>query len=160
MIYKILKIQNCGRFKNYVPSNEKYGWNGVFEKINTIYAENGSGKTTFTQILKSATKNDCELMEKRKTLQSQDSICVEILLDDKKSVVFSSKKWKKNIPRIEVFDSFFSEDNMYVVSLGNYDNPGDFYDIVPNSDKIIEEINKWTRKRRNLAHNIRKTRRQ
>ncbi len=127
--------------------------------MNTIYAENGSGKTTFTQILKSASKNDCELMEKRKTLQSKDPIYVELLVDNNNRVVYKSKKWKTNIPRIEVFDSFFSEDNMYVFSLGNYDNPGDFYDIVPNSERKIAEIKKWTRKRHNISINIRKTRR-
>ena len=56
-------------------------WNGVFEKINTIYAENGSGKTTFTQIIKSLSGKDLDLslVSRRKTLQTKESFiyCIQ-----------------------------------------------------------------------------------
>lgn len=158
MIHKIIKIQNCGRFIDYQPSEKDYGWNGIFGKINTIYAENGSGKTTFTQILKSLSQGDCELMEKRKTLQAKDSIVVRFLLDDKSQLSYESGVWKKNLPGIEIFDSFFAETNMYVLSLGDYNNPGDFYDIVPGSLGIINEIQTWIKKRRWNSNSLRLTR--
>ena len=158
MIHKIIKIKNCGRFIDYHPCEKNYGWNGIFGKLNTIYAENGSGKTTFTQILKSLSQGDCELMEKRKTLQAKDSLVVELLLDDKSQLSYESGEWKKNLPGIEVFDSFFAETNMYVLSLGDYNNPGDFYDIVPGSLGIINEIQRWIKKRRWNSNSLRLTR--
>lgn len=82
MIHKIIEIQNCGRFLDYKPSEKEYGWNGFFSQKNTIYAENGSGKTTFTQILKSLSGNGCELVEKRKSLQSSTPIKISILNDN------------------------------------------------------------------------------
>ena len=159
MIHKIIEIQNCGRFVNYKPSEKEYGWNGIFSNINTIYAENGSGKTTFTQILKSASDNDCELMEKRKSLHSINPILVDLLLDGNVRVSYKSGKWKNNISGIEVFDSFFSEDNMYVFSLGNYDNPSNFYDIVPNSKQLLHDIQKSIQQRKRISNNIRLTNR-
>ena len=159
MIHKIIEIKNCGRFVNYKPSEKDYGWNGILKRVNTIYAENGSGKTTFTQILRSLCKNDSELLEKRKSLQTKDPIKVEFITDKKDHVIYTSKKWKNNIHRIEVFDSFFSEANMYVFSLGNYDSPSDFYDIVPNGERVISEIKKWIQKRKRISNSIRTTKR-
>lgn len=48
---KLLKIENVGTFVK-VEFNTP-NWNGEFKKYNAIYADNGCGKTTFTQLLKS-----------------------------------------------------------------------------------------------------------
>ncbi len=74
MIDKLLYIKNCGRFINCTISPNY--WDGTFSKINTIYAENGSGKTTFTQILKSLSGSqvDIENVSKRKSLQTSQNI--------------------------------------------------------------------------------------
>ena len=137
MIHKIIEIKNCGRFVNYKPSEKDYGWNGILKRVNTIYAENGSGKTTFTQILRSLCKNDSELLEKRKSLQTKDPIKVEFITDKKDHVIYTSKKWKNNIHRIEVFDSFFLLSNMYVFSIVHYHRSFDFYDLVLNRERVV-----------------------
>lgn len=157
MIHKIIEIHNCGRFANYIPSEKEFGWNGIFSKCNTIYAENGFGKTTFTQILKSLSGHSCELVEKRKTLQSSEPIKISILNDKKKKIEFRANEWSNIVPFVEVYDSYYSESNVYIVSLGNYESPSNFYDIVPNAYELIQEIKKWTRKRRNYVNNIRNT---
>lgn len=160
MIHKILEIQNCGRFLNYKPSEKEYGWNGIFSQKNTIYAENGSGKTTFTQILKSLSGNNCELVEKRKSLQSITPIRISILDDKNKKYVYQTNNWNNFIPFVEVYDSYYSESNIYIVSLGNYEFPSNFYDIIPHGYDLIREIKKWRHKRSNYATNIRNTNRE
>ena len=160
MIHKIIEIQNCGRFLDYKPSEKEYGWNGFFSQKNTIYAENGSGKTTFTQILKSLSGNGCELVEKRKSLQSSTPIKISILNDNNKKIEYKTNNWSNIVQFVEVYDSYYSESNIYIVSLGNYESPSNFYDIVPNGYVLINEIKKWRRKRSNYATNIRNTNRE
>mgnify|MGYP003440364967 FL=1 len=158
MIHKIIEIQNCGRFVDYKPSEKEYGWNGIFSKLNTIYAENGSGKTTFTQILKSLSGRNCELVEKRKTLQSNNPIKISILNDHNKRLSYNSdNNWNGVIPNVEVYDSYYSESNVYIVSLGNDENPSGFYDIVPDGMKMMNEIKQLTRRRKSVTANMRGT---
>lgn len=158
MIHKIIEIQNCGKFVDYRPSEKEYGWNGVFSKLNTIYAENGSGKTTFTQILKSLSGHSCELVEKRKTLQSSSPIKISVLTDVNKRLSYdSNNNWNGVVPNVEVYDSYYSESNVYIVSLGNDEYPSRFYDIIPEGNKLINEIKQLTRKRKSVSANMRGT---
>ena len=63
MIHKLLKIENVGTFVK-VEFNTP-NWNGEFKKYNAIYADNGCGKTTFTQLLKSCkSMRDAQELEK------------------------------------------------------------------------------------------------
>ena len=158
MIHKIIEIRNCGKFLKYNPSETAYKWNGIFSSINTIYAENGSGKTTFTQILKSLSGNSCELVEKRKSLMACDPIKISVIDDHRKQYVFSINDWSEYMPYIEVYDNYYSESNVYVVSLGNYDTPSNFYDIVPDGYTICNKICISRRKRRNCSVAIRNIR--
>lgn len=159
MIHKIVEIQNCGRFVDYKPSDKEYGWNGIFSKCNTIYAENGSGKTTFSQILKSLSGHSCELVEKRKTLQADTPIRVSIITDNKKPAVYDATDWNVVVPNIEVYDSYYAESNIYVVSLGDYESPSTFYDIVPEGNKMMREIKQLMHRRKRVSANMRNTRR-
>ena len=47
MIHKLLKIENVGTFVKVEFNTPNQ--NGEFKKYNAIYADNGCGKTTFTQ---------------------------------------------------------------------------------------------------------------
>ena len=44
MIHKLLKIENVGTFVKAEFNTPN--WNGVLQKYNAIYADNGCGKTT------------------------------------------------------------------------------------------------------------------
>lgn len=157
MIHRIIKIQNCGRFKRFTPSEKEYGWNGIFAQKNTIYAENGSGKTTFTQILKSLAHKDCDLVEKRKSLETNEPINVLLCVNKNKMLTYGIHNWSSTVPHVEVYDNYYSESNMYIVSLGNYEAPSIFYDIVPNGYNLINKIKKLRHKRSNYPANIRRT---
>ena len=64
MIHKLLKIENVGTFVK-VEFNTP-NWNGEFKKYNAIYTDNGCGKTTFTQLLKSCkSMRDAQELEER-----------------------------------------------------------------------------------------------
>lgn len=148
MIKKLLYIKNCGRFTDCKP-NPSYEWNGQFSKVNVIYAENGSGKTTFTQILKSLKEKDYSL-QNRKSLVSQNGIYISLMYDNKQ-VNYCNERWNSQLKSIEVFDNFYVEANVYVIGLGTYEMPSDFYDLVMSKserDLINQLVSKKRRSKR------------
>ena len=159
MIHKLIKIDNCGKFVNYKPSESNYKWNGVFSKINTIYAENGSGKTTFTQILKSLSGNNCDLVEKRKSINTEGPIHISLLDENNKIYSYQATDWTRYIPFIEVYDCYYSESNVYIVSLGSYESPSNFYDLVPEGYELLNQLRELRHKRKNESSYIRNLRR-
>lgn len=160
MIHKIIKIQNCGRFVDYKPSEKEYGWNGIFSRKNTIYAENGSGKTTFTQILKSLSGKCCSLVAKRKSLQTKSPVSVSVLDDANRKLSYNIDKWDAHLLNIEVYDNYYAENNIYIISLGSQESLSNLYDLLPDGNMIMAEIQKWKHKRKNLSANIRNIRRE
>ena len=63
-IHKLVSIHGIGKFQKY--DVQKPEWNGVFNNCNAIYADNGSGKTTFTQILKSLNRDfDIRILQEK-----------------------------------------------------------------------------------------------
>lgn len=135
MIHKLLKIENVGTFVK-VEFNTP-NWNGEFKKYNAIYADNGCGKTTFTQLLKSCkSMRDAQELEERKTLDSSSAIEVIYINDNKKQCNYSNAKWNYYDDKSDIFDSYYIEDNVYIITLGNYAEPGSYYEIVVGTEAI------------------------
>ena len=109
MITKLLYIKNLGKFKD---STMPYSsWDGAFSKVNLIYADNGSGKTTFTQMLKSLGKSKYDQnLIKRRSFGAETPISIS-LMRGKKQVNFKKNSWSEYNDRVEVFDAFFIESN-------------------------------------------------
>lgn len=135
MIHKLLKIENVGTFVK-VEFNTP-NWNGEFKKYNAIYADNGCGKTTFTQLLKSCkSMRDAQELEERKTLDSSSAIEVIYINDNKKQCNYSNAKWNYYDDKSDIFDSYYIEDNVYIITLGDYAEPGSYYEIVVGTEAI------------------------
>lgn len=161
MLHKLVSIKNVGKFYNYNSGSDN--WNGIFKKVSTIYAENGSGKTTFTQIIKAISDEDNQYIIKRKSLGSNGPISIHILDDNKKPIKYSSNQWNRHINNIEVFDFLFVESNVYLITLGNYENPGTLFEVVIGDEAIqlfnrIKDLRterkRQTQRRRNLRFKI------
>ncbi len=135
MIHKLLKIENVGTFVK-VEFNTP-NWNGEFKKYNAIYTDNGCGKTTFTQLLKSCkSMRDAQELEERKTLDSSSAIEVIYINDNKKQCNYSNAKWNYYDDKSDIFDSYYIEENVYIITLGNYAEPGSYYEIVVGTEAI------------------------
>lgn len=135
MIHKLLKIENVGTFVK-VEFNTP-NWNGEFKKYNAIYADNGCGKTTFTQLLKSCkSMRNAQELEERKTFDSSSAIEVIYINDNKKQCNYSNAKWNYYDNKSDIFDSYYIEDNVYIITLGNYAEPGSYYEIVVGTEAI------------------------
>ncbi|MBR7029317.1 MAG: AAA family ATPase [Bacteroidaceae bacterium] len=135
MIHKLLKIENVGTFVK-VEFNTP-NWNGEFKKYNAIYADNGCSKTTFTQLLKSCkSMRDAQELEERKTFDSSSAIEVIYINGNKKQCNYSNAKWNYYDDKSDIFDSYYIEDNVYIITLGNYAEPGSYYEIVVGTEAI------------------------
>lgn len=135
MIHKIIKIKNVGRLKDVKFG--KSNWNGIFEKVNVFYADNGSGKTTLTQVLKSTTSlNAAQKLLQKKSFDTEEDIEITYFDDKNRQYNYSKGRWNGYISTINVFDSYYVENNVYIITLGNYDEPGSYYDIVVGKEAI------------------------
>ena len=113
MFKKLIQIKNYAKFRNFDVRNSN--WDGSFKKNNVIYAPNGSGKTSLA-LLFSSMKSDNGIVLKKQTFDSEQKPFIKFILEDNKELKFDNG-WNKKIPKIEVFDSFYFEDNLYSISI-------------------------------------------
>jgi len=113
-----------------------------------------------TQIFKSL-KGDDELIGKRKTLGSTEDIDIFLLTDDNKQLKFQNNKWNHYKKNIEVFDSFFIESNVYLITLGNYDRKGNYFEFLLGDEavQLFDKIVALRGQRRKFSQNRVKHRR-
>ena len=85
------------------------------KKTNVIYAPNGSGKTTLALLFNSLSGNN-ELLLKKKSFGSK--IAPEIkFMSGKKELKYTNNKWNRFVPCIEVFNSFYIDENTYTITI-------------------------------------------
>lgn len=162
MIHKFISITNVGNFVNV--SFKFPQWNGILEKYNAFYADNGSGKTTLTQIFKSTQDAKfAQELQKKKTLDSTSGISVVYMNENHQKCNYQNAKWNNYDKKIDIFDSYYIEDNVYIITLGNYQDPGSYYEVVvgDNAIKTYKEIvalvvkrKKETTRRRNWKSSL------
>jgi len=109
MIKKLIEIKNLGKFVSFKPIAKD--WDGIFNKINIIYGENGTGKTTLTQIFKSLISEN-NILKRKQTFSSNEDISIKLLLEDG-LLEFTQNKWNQKNEKLEVFDIYFIEDNVF-----------------------------------------------
>ena len=114
---KLIHIKNYGRFSNFCSKNSD--WDGSFKKINVIYAPNGSGKTTLAELFRS-TQGDCDVVTKKQTFGASQKPDIKFMLNDNKELKFSDG-WNRTVSNVDVFDSFYFDDNLYAISI--HDDP-------------------------------------
>lgn len=108
MIKKIVAIRNVGRLEKYNTSGDL-----TFRKLTLIFAENGRGKTTLTDVLRSLSTGNGEHILGRKTLGSAFPPSAHILLDDDRAVTFKDGAWDGPGPRLAIYDATFIHENVY-----------------------------------------------
>ena len=106
MTEKLLMLRGVGLFENGLDAPVTLG------KFNVLYADNGRGKSTFSDIMRSLITGDGASIVGRKTIQGSFEPEVKLLCD-KTECHFINGKWSKTIPSIVVFDSIFVDANVY-----------------------------------------------
>lgn len=105
MIKKLISIKAVGLFDQSFPAVE-------FKRFNIIYGENGRGKSTLSAVFRSLRSNEPSFIQERYTLTSLNSQEANIMVNGS-NYIFKDGKWNKWLPELEIFDSFFINNNVY-----------------------------------------------
>ncbi len=115
MIQKIQKIEGVGRYHRYsAESLSSTQQPDTFKKMNLIYGENGTGKTTLTHIFRSL-KGDNEVLLKKTSFNYEGSPEIELLTDRESALKFQYQafQWNQFESNLEIFDVHFINDHIY-----------------------------------------------
>ena len=114
MIERIQLIRNVGQFDNVSPGQQT-----SFSGMTLIYAENGRGKTTLANLMRSLSTNNPALIEERKRLRpgtaphADTGPHIVVQANDQQSFIFQNGAWKTHLPEIAIFDDHFVDENVY-----------------------------------------------
>ena len=133
MIKYMDELKFYNRFINI--KNGKVNWDFQFKKNNIIYARNGYGKTSFSLIFDSLATN--KSLETKKSFDSNQNILIK-LKDDLNNEYIYNNGWNKNIKMIEVFNSFYLEDNTYSIKFNKNYNRIFLEDMCDDQQGIID----------------------
>ena len=124
MIERIISIKNIGKFLNCKAAGDV-----TFRRLTLIYAENGRGKTTFCDIVRSLKTNNGDRIAGRKTLGTSGSPFAEILVSGNK-LTFKNGSWSQPHPTISVFDSAFVHENVYAGDFIDHEHKKNLYRVI------------------------------
>ena len=121
---KIIDIQKVGCFERlHVPGSVR------FSKVTLIFGENGWGKSTIADILRSLTTDNPRILSGRETLASAGEQKV-ILLVDGKQAKFESECWQGVCPKVAVYDQIFVNENVFSGDTVSHDHLKRQYGLV------------------------------
>lgn len=153
MIDKLLAVKNVGIFDNLRIDTDT--WNKEFKKLNLIYAENGQGKTTLSVIFQSIKKGKPELLIGRKTLGVTGEQKIK-LISGNRQIIFENNAWNELIPDIEIFNSRFITENVYVGDTINAEQKRNLHQYVLGEEgvSLVQQINELDGKIRPINNEI------
>lgn len=134
MISKIKRIQSVGVYDQFQARGDI-----SFKLFTYIYAENGAGKTTLSSILRSLSLNDADPILKRNRIGTGTPLPQEVEIEESLStspLLFRNGSWNKKYDCIEVFDTFFVNENVYAGFDFTADHRKKLYQFAIGSDGV------------------------
>jgi len=132
MIDKFVKISRVGKFSDYGASGDT-----ALRKVSLIYGENGRGKSTIAAILRSLQSGDGIHITERMTLNRTGEPEVHIKLSGAgRMAKFSKGKWDCAPEKIEIFDTNFVFDNVYVGHAIDHEHKKNLYKVIVGQDGV------------------------
>tara|TARA_R100000935_G_C2840561_1_gene170747 strand:- start:2233 stop:4518 length:2286 start_codon:yes stop_codon:yes gene_type:complete len=104
MFDRIQLLRNVGQFDNVTPPQG-------FAPLTLIYGENGRGKTTIAEVLRSLATNDPVLVTERQRLGSEYPPHI-IISHAAGNAIFQNGAWNRHLPEISIFDDAFVSANV------------------------------------------------
>ena len=124
MIQKFIRIKNVGKFRDCRPAGEV-----DLRQLTLIYAENGRGKTTLCDVLRSLRTGEVDPVLGRATLGPQAPVEIEVRLDSR-NAVFDSSGWSETLPDLRIFDSQFVHRNVYSGERVEHEQKRNLYRVI------------------------------
>lgn len=130
-VLKELKyVQNVGRFEKAGPTGD-----AGFGPCTLVFGENGWGKSTLADILRSLTTNNPAILIGRKTLAGGPDQKV-VLRVGTQQAVFEQSAWTGPRPRLAIYDSVFINENVFSGDLVSADHLKNQYGLVVGEEGV------------------------
>ena len=148
LLTKIKFIQNIGRFENC-----KTVADASFDRCTLVFGENGWGKSTLADLLRSLTTNNPDILIGRKTLAG-GSEQKAILHFGSQQATFENNTWSGFKPTIAVYDSVFVNENVFSGDVVSHQHLKKQYGLVIGEEGIrrvrrLEELDEQNRENNN-----------
>jgi wobble nucleotide-excising tRNase len=136
MLEKIIDVQKVGRFEKLKAPNSLR-----FSKVTLLFGENGWGKSTLADILRSFGHAHPDIVRGRETLATTGDQKI-ILLIDGRQALFDGNSWTGTPPPVAVFDQTFINENVFSGEVVSHDHLKRQYGLVVGADgvKILQSI--------------------
>lgn len=141
MIRKIISLRGIGRFEGYHATGDV-----EFKKYTLIFAENGVGKSTICDVIRSLQMGDADYIMGRRTLGAAIEPAAEIRLLDGSSTRFTSGRWSHPPQgRMAIFDAGFVRDNVHAGEIVVAGHRRNLFQVIVGHDgvalaKLVEDL--------------------
>ena len=132
MFSKFTTIRNIGKFASCNAAGDV-----TFRKLTLIFGENGKGKTTLGDILRSLSTGNPEYILGRATLGSAMPPFAQVLLDGNNHVTFKDGKWDSLGPRIAIYDSTFIDENVHSGNHIEHDHRKNLCGVIIGEEGVV-----------------------
>lgn len=125
MIHKILVVKNIGRFENC-------SWRGgsQFDSMTLLYGENGRGKSTICDVLRSFQTGIADYITGRKRLGATGDCEATLLSEGNKKATYKVGKWDSTQPALAIFDTTFVHENVYAGDRVDHEHKKNLYRVI------------------------------
>ena len=130
LLRKVEHVQNIGRFQQC-----KSIAHATFDTCTLVFGENGWGKSTLADLLRSLTTNNPDIVVGRKTLAGGPEQKAVLRFGDK-NVVFVNSVWKGIRPVIAVYDSVFVNENVFSGDVVTHEHLQNQYGMVVGEEGV------------------------
>lgn len=124
MIRKILNVTNIGKLRSLAPQGDV-----ELKRLSLLFAPNGQGKTTLSEILGSYKASDPTILAGRKSLGSNGNPEVLLRLDGG-NATFSNGAWSASEPNLLIFGPEFIEENVYSGNAVEHSHKKRLYQVI------------------------------
>lgn len=152
MIKKFIEIKNIGKFNNCTASGDV-----ELKRLTIICAENGRGKTTLCDILRSLKTGDPKYIIGRKTLGNVDPQSANIRLENSNALF--NGVWNSPFQNIEIYDATFVHENVYAGNCVEHEHKKNLYKVIVGAKGVemaikVDELDEKIRNAgRDINHN-------
>ncbi len=132
VISKFIAIRNIGKFASCNASGDV-----TFRRLTLILGENGKGKTTLGDILRSLSTGKPDYILGRKTLGSATAPFAQVLLDGNNIVTFKDGKWDAPGLRVAIYDSTFVDENVHSGNHIDHGHRKNLYGVIVGEEGVV-----------------------
>lgn len=139
MLQKINHVKNIGRFYNVSVQGTAES-DPSFKAFNLIYADNGTGKSTISTILKSLWQNAPQRLIEKRTIGTSDESTVSLQVDNQ-TYTFQNGQWNQtpNVA-IEIFDEEFVAKNVFSPNGVELENRRELFNYIVLGEENVAKV--------------------